>query len=139
VRVVLDLNVVLDFLLARKQFLGSAEILLLAENRKIDAYLPLHGVSTVYYFCRKQYSDETSRKQISTLVEIATVISIDNEGLHAAINSPIGDFEDALVVETARFAKADYIISRNTSDYKNSDISAVTPEQFIERYFSSLQ
>ncbi len=134
-RVVLDLNIILDVLLARKQFLESAEVLILAEEGQLDAVLPLHAVSTIYYFCRKEMSDAAARTQLAKLLEIVEVQSIDSNGLKVAIASPIADFEDAIVAETAVAAHADFIITRNTRDYSHSVVSAITPQDFIARYF----
>jgi predicted nucleic acid-binding protein len=135
VRIVLDLNVVLDVLLAREKFLDSAEVLLFASERKIEAFIPLHGVTTIYYFCRKEMKDASARLQLLKLLEAAEVFSISDEEVRRAIVSPMDDFEDAIVAETARAANAEFIITRDTADFRDSAIPALTPTEFIERFF----
>ena len=39
------------------------------------------------------------------------------------------DFEDCLQMECAKNFHADYIVSRNLSDFKNSDILCIEPEK----------
>jgi predicted nucleic acid-binding protein len=132
--VVLDLNIALDVLLERKEFLDSAEILLLAESKKIEAVIPLHGITTVYYFCRKEMSDSMARAQLAKLLKIVSVFPISQKGVEAAIASSIDDFEDAIVAETGVSAKADFIVTRNVRDFLKSQIPAMLPRDFLERY-----
>ncbi len=46
------------------------------------------------------------------------------------------DFEDALQSVTAERMHADYIITRNVKDFRESSIPAITPEVFWTRYRS---
>ena len=43
------------------------------------------------------------------------------------------DFEDCLQDECAINIDADYIITRNTSDFRTSTINAITPEQLLDK------
>ncbi len=53
------------------------------------------------------------------------------EDCRQALLSKISDFEDAVMVETAKRSKADCIVTRNIKDYANADITIYTPEEFI--------
>lgn len=132
-RVVLDLNVVLDVLLAREEFLESAEVLLAASEDKIEAFIPLHGITTIYYFLRKEMTDAASRVLLLKLLEAVTISVISEQDVRSAIASQLSDFEDAIVSETASVANADYIITRDTRDFANSHVRAITPREFLER------
>ena len=44
------------------------------------------------------------------------------------------DFEDCLQDECAAQSHADYIITRNTDDFSNSNVPAITPSDFLEKY-----
>jgi predicted nucleic acid-binding protein len=136
VRVVLDLNVVLDVLLARDEFLESAEILLAASEGKIEAFIPLHGLTTIYYFLRKEMSDAIARVQLVKLLEAARVFAISEEDVREAIRSPMVDFEDAIVAQTALALSADYILTRDARDFVASRVKAITPREFLDRYLS---
>ena len=47
----------------------------------------------------------------------------------------MNDFEDVLQVAVARAGSAELIITRNIKHYKKRPISAVTPEQFIDKQY----
>jgi len=44
------------------------------------------------------------------------------------------DFEDCLQDECAAQNHADYIITRNTDDFSNSNIPAITPSDFLKQH-----
>ena len=53
-----------------------------------------------------------------------------------AIDSPISDFEDALMAETALRIKADCIVTRNKVDFRKSAIAVFEPAELIEKIAS---
>jgi sulfur transfer complex TusBCD TusB component (DsrH family) len=50
---------------------------------------------------------------------------------NALIDATFSDFEDRLQYECAQNVHADYIITRNISDFTNSTITAISPADFI--------
>ena len=65
------------------------------------------------------------------LCNIFHVESIDKVKLtRALMNQDFSDFEDCLQSECAAAFKADYIITRNVSDYAESKIPCLTPKDF---------
>jgi len=42
------------------------------------------------------------------------------------------DYEDALVAVCADRINADYIVTRNIKDFKNSSVKAITPKDFLQ-------
>ena len=45
------------------------------------------------------------------------------------------DFEDAIQSATAEKINAAYIITRNTKDFQDSSVKALTPEEFFMNVF----
>ncbi|MCL1843449.1 MAG: PIN domain-containing protein, partial [Defluviitaleaceae bacterium] len=52
-----------------------------------------------------------------------------------ALASDITDLEDAVVSFAAKRIKADYIVTRNTKDFTNSPVPAMTPADFLNKFF----
>jgi hypothetical protein len=48
------------------------------------------------------------------------------------VNSPINDYEDAVIEMSSIKEKIDYIITRNISDFKLSRVDATTPTEFLQ-------
>jgi len=53
---------------------------------------------------------------------------------HALKRNDFPDFEDCLQDECALENHADYIITRNTDDFKNSSVPALTPADFLQKH-----
>ena len=49
-----------------------------------------------------------------------------------AISSEIGDYEDAIMVETAIRSEMDCIVTRNVKDYAKSSIKVYEPSTFLK-------
>jgi predicted nucleic acid-binding protein len=57
---------------------------------------------------------------------------VDDKIIQKALESGFNDFEDAVQYYTAVENKMDYIITRNTDDYKKSTIKVYTPSQYLK-------
>ncbi|MBO5731757.1 MAG: hypothetical protein J6R67_11200 [Treponema sp.] len=51
-----------------------------------------------------------------------------------AVSSPMKDYEDAVMSETASRNALDYIITRNVKDYSQSKIPVYMPENFLHLF-----
>jgi hypothetical protein len=65
-------------------------------------------------------------------LDLLDVLGIDKEIILLALNSKILDFEDAIQSTASEFNSINYIITRNTKDYKELRIKALTPIEFIK-------
>ena len=72
---------------------------------------------------------------LSDMCLLFHVVGIDKKSLLAALNDELSiDFEDGVQMQCAGIAHADYIITRNISDFKFSIIPAMTPDDFCMRF-----
>lgn len=67
-------------------------------------------------------------ERLLQLVIVADILALD---IRNALSDSMPDFEDAVVHSAAQRNKADYILTRNTADFKGSLIPAITPQKFI--------
>ena len=57
---------------------------------------------------------------------------IDKDKLLAGLlNEDFSDFEDCLQMECAKSCGADYIVTRNVSDYATSEVKAIEPKNYL--------
>lgn len=132
-RILVDTNVLLDYLLTREPFYENAEKIIRAcVDGKAKGCIAAHSVSNMFFILRKDYSAEERRELLIGLCTIFDIEGIDKikllSGLH---NKEFSDFEDCLQMECAKAYKADYIVTRNISDYKMSGIKAVSPKDYL--------
>jgi predicted nucleic acid-binding protein len=70
-KVLIDTNVILDVLLKRTPFdVDAYNILKLAEEKKINAYLAAFSITDIYYFINKNLSHNESIKALEALLQM---------------------------------------------------------------------
>ena len=106
--VLLDTNVILDVLALREPFRASAEaVFALIGTRKLTAYVTASSVTDIYYILRKKLPDEACRKALRDLFNLFSAVPVTQRDCLSALNDPIKDFEDALIMICARKTSVD--------------------------------
>jgi predicted nucleic acid-binding protein len=138
-KILLDTDVILDFLFDRKPWSeDAAKILTLCETGKISAFVTPVMLSNLYYILRKTASHKKVIEKLSALLSITDVLTMNREIVNQALYSGFQDFEDALQNYSAQQADGVGIVNtRNVNDYKTSSLSIKTPESFLKMLSSS--
>ncbi len=132
--ILFDTNIILDILEKRQPFYEvSKSVLEECISNDILGCIALHSVSNIYYILRKRYSATDRRKLLLDLLDLLQVVGTDHEHVKNALQREgFSDFEDCLQDECAKQIHADYIVTRNITDFSTSDIPAVTPENMLK-------
>ena len=134
-KILIDTNVLLDYLLTREPFYEDAKnIILSCADGKIKGCIAAHSISNMFFILRKDYSIEERREVLSNLCLIFDVEGIDKDKLLSGLeNKEFSDFEDCLQMECAKAYGADFIVTRNVSDYSASEIVAIEPKDYLKK------
>jgi predicted nucleic acid-binding protein len=133
-RVLLDTDVIIDFLLERKPFFQAASDLLeLNANGAFDAYISSITPINVFYIGRKIVGTARTRQGIDDLLKLVRVSPIDDSCLIRALGLPFADYEDAVQHASATAEGLDAIVTRNLDDYKNATLQVFSPADFLKR------
>lgn len=132
--VLIDTNVIIDFLITRKPFYkASAEIIGKCANKELTGYIAFHSIPNLWYILRKVPEDKR-REWLSDICSFIQVIGVSHEEVVKAIKmKDFKDFEDCLQDRCAEYVGAGYIITRNVADFVNSKVPAISPEEFLEK------
>lgn len=132
-RVLLDTDVILDFILQRQPFYAEAkEIFTRLAKGDFEAYVCDITILNTFYIARKQFDTIQIRAEISKLLQVVNSCSANYQILQTALTSTIGDYEDAVQNEVAIEENLDAIITRNTKDFTNSKLKIYAPDAFIQ-------
>jgi predicted nucleic acid-binding protein len=136
--VFVDNNVVLDVLLGRDEGDASTELMKKCESGSLTGFISSNCVYICAYLLYKKFRNNDNVKEVLlALMKIFEVATSPKEVLKDGCLSEFRDLEDAFQYHTAIQVRGiTYIITRNTKDFKGSAIPAVTPAEFLERYFS---
>jgi predicted nucleic acid-binding protein len=129
----IDTDVILDFMIAREPFaLDAARIFSLSENKEISVCTTGLVFSNAYYVLRKLGTHKKVMEKLTQLARIIEVIGLSKDAVMQALGSDFNDFEDALQHYAALAGNVKVIITRNTKDYKNSQLAVLTPDQYLK-------
>lgn len=134
-RVFLDTNILLDTIVSRDnpEFArNAATILTLGENGALELYMSALSIPTIAYVL-KNMSPAAKRTIIGELIDIVKVLPSLPGHVANMLESQINDIEDALQVQSAAEGGCDVIVTRNTHDFKLSEIPAIAPDEFLRR------
>ncbi len=131
-RVMVDLNVLLDVIQNREPHYGaSAAVLARAARRELDALLPSHCLTTLHDIIAKHADAATANSAIDWVLGKLHVYPEDEKAFLRARAFAMTDFEDAVVAAIAESSGCACIITRNVADFRDSPIRALTPEEFL--------
>lgn len=133
-RVLVDTNIILDFLLEREPFKEEAEALFEAiGNQQIIGYVTATTVTDIFYLVRRQTrSLERARLAVIETLDVMKICHVDYHRLEAAITSDLKDFEDAVQLACAIAENLEAIVTRNTQDFVGATLPILSVNQLLE-------
>ncbi|WP_176885076.1 type II toxin-antitoxin system VapC family toxin [Dyadobacter soli] len=111
--VLLDANIVLDFLLKRKDYEDVRKVMVLVVEKKITAFISASILHIVSYWLTKSYGSAKSKDLLLLFLSDVRIIDANHEIVNVALTSQIDDIEDALQYYTAIHHRMDFFISRD--------------------------
>lgn len=134
-RALIDTCVIIDTLQNREPFCADSQNVFLAcANNLFTGYISAKAVTDIYYLMhRHTHDDKTSREILNKLLALFDVLDTAGIDCRKAIPSPVSDFEDAVMIETASRAEVDCIVTRNLADFDKSPIPVYSPSEFLEK------
>ena len=131
-KVLLDTNVILDVWLAREPFWrDSAKLLGKVEGKEIKGVICPTTVTTLHYLGKKVLGEKKARVLIEDIIGICEIGEISKRSFSSALDSKVGDFEDAVIESVAYLMEVDYIATRNLKDFRRSKVEAQEPAFFL--------
>ena len=133
-KVLIDTNVILDVLCNRKDFVDdSLKVFKYCEANQITGCISALSIPNIVYIMRKELDNERIKEILITLTSLFTVVDLRESDLIKAADLELFDYEDALQSVCATRTKANYIVTRNIKDFKNSIVPAIKPSELFER------
>lgn len=132
VRILVDLNVVIDVIQNRQPFYeDSARVIDAVVRQEASGWLAAHSVTTLFYVMSRLRSRETAVTALTGLLDAFTVAAVDDAVVRKALSWGWQDFEDAVQVAAAMEAGIQYIITRNPRDFQDGPIPVLQPPAFL--------
>lgn len=133
-KVVLDTNIVLDYLSAGRaeHAVASDLIFELLSDPTLEPVILAGSLKDVYYILNRHYKNEPIvRERLDDFRSIVSIEPLDARVLDAAFASDEPDLEDAIVRASAELMGARAIITRDAAAFKASHVPTMDARAFL--------
>ena len=131
--VLLDTNIVLDYLGANQGFTEDAEkVFDLAAKRNDIKLVSSSAITDIIYVLKRAVKDnEIVRRKYASFRKKIGILSVTERDIDKAFDRDWKDFEDAVQYTVAESNGVNCIITRNKNDFEENKIPIYTPQEFI--------
>lgn len=140
-KLMLDSNVVIDYLASREPFYKSVEkLMLLGKTGDHELWVSTAQANDIFYVLSngKKNNAQIVKDKLIKLSQIVRFCGVGEVAFLSVLNSEWTDLEDACVHAVAQDLGADAIITRNKKDFKNSCLPVYDCDEFLEITLSNL-
>ena len=131
-KLLLDINVVLDLFLERQPWVADAALLLSAiERGEAEGYVAGHTITTVYYVVAEARDRRVAAVAVTGLLRILQVVPVDAADFQQALVLGPSDFEDAAQVAAALKAGASYVVTRDDRNFRSGPLPPRSPGEIL--------
>lgn len=131
-KLLLDINIVLDVILARTPWVHEAAPLLSAvEEGRAEGYVAGHTITTVHYIVSKAKDRHVAATAVTDLLRFVHAVPLGDADFQQALVLGLADFEDAVQAAAALKVGADYLITRNEQDFRGISVQIRTAGEIL--------
>lgn len=145
-KVFYDTNIILEFLLKRKEGDKVRDILLWSHENHVEKFLSSGSFYTLTYLIEKYLKNQGAQNAQNRRHELTCILSGllqeykiigETDWGKALSDVRFSDLEDSYQYQTAVNAGCNVLLTLNIRDFKqitDSPISIMTPEEFVNKY-----
>jgi len=127
-RILIDTNVVLDFLQNRELFVeNAARLFERIDAGEIEGFIAATTITNIYYIVRRAAGRVVAQDAIAQVISDLNICAVSLEVLEQALALNFEDFEDAVQYACAMAHNVDAIVTRDASGFVNAEIPIIAP------------
>ncbi|AFZ23695.1 putative nucleic acid-binding protein, contains PIN domain [Cylindrospermum stagnale PCC 7417] len=127
-RVLIDTNVVLDFLQARAPFVEDAvKLFEKIDAGEVEGFIAATTITNIYYIIHKAAGAIVAQDAITQILTDLQICAVDRSVLEQANALNFQDFEDAVQYACAIAYRVDAIVTRDVSGFVDAEIPVISP------------
>ncbi len=134
-RVLIDTNIVLDFLLQREPFFQDVDLLFQAiDTGAVVGYITATTLTDIFYISRRHTrSVEQARQAVSETLTVMAICPVNRSVLESAFNSGLADFEDAVQIYCAVAQGLEAILTRDVQGFLSSPVPILSLQELLHQ------
>lgn len=132
-RLLLDTNILIDYLAQRQPFFDdAAKLRVAADFGDVELWLCAQSIADVEYILRKAIPLERLRAMLKGVTGFCSVAAVNGEDMVAGLDSGWPDLEDFCIARAAERIQADRIITRDAEGFRRSPVPATDAATFFK-------
>lgn len=138
-RVLVDLNVILDVLLDREPHAeASAAVWASIEGGAARGLLAAHAVTTLHYVAARAGGRPFADRCVVDVLKVFEVAPVDGAVVGEALALGWTDFEDAVCASAARASGCNVVVTRDPRGFKGSTVPGMAPREALAAIATSV-
>jgi predicted nucleic acid-binding protein len=132
-RLLLDTNILIDFLAGRKPYaVPAGQLFTLALEKKLKIFCAAISYNNIYYLIRQSHTHISTVRLLDELLNMTEMIPVDEKIISQSLKSEFRGFEDAIQYFCALgVAGMDGIVTRNSKDFSKSRLPVLSPSEAL--------
>jgi predicted nucleic acid-binding protein len=131
-KLLLDINVLLDVLLQRDPWAEpAANLLTQIERGEAEGFVAGHTLTTIHYVVSRARDRQLAAAAVTDLLRFMEVIPVEKVDFSQALVLPMEDFEDAVQAAAALKIGVDYIVTRDEKGFGGLSIPTVNSGEIL--------
>jgi len=130
--VFVDTDIIYDLLAKRDpHYQAAAKLFTLSDEEKIQISISALSIANIHYLISKQLSSIQAKQILRKFRILVHIVTLNEKIIDLALNSESNDFENAIQYYCAIENECDILLTRNLRDYKKSQITVMTAQDYI--------
>jgi len=96
--------------------------MLASEQKYINGFISASAITDVFYIVNKHLKNKIATRELvkNHLIKTISIAAVDENTILEALDAEWDDFEDCVQYKVGESISADYIVTRNSNDFKDS-------------------
>jgi predicted nucleic acid-binding protein len=138
-KILIDTNIILDFLQDRQPFVEDAVRLFeRVDTGDVEGCIAATTITNIYYIIRRARSVQAAQDAIAQLLTDLHICEVNTIVLQQALALSFRDFEDAVQYVSAVTYGVDVIVTRDASGFVDAEIPVMLPGELNRTLDSKL-
>jgi len=132
-KIFIDTNILLDVTLKRESFVrASAQIWADCEDGRVKGFVSAISLNNMHFIMAKKIGKNQALEAVRLVLNLFTVIPLDEKILRLVAELPHKDFEDAIQLFSAVHSKAECVVTRDANHFPNNYLPILSPADYID-------
>lgn len=133
-KVVFDTNVILNAAMGRDGSEMAQQLIQFVVDGEIAGVVTANSITDIHYIVKKRAGDEKARMVVYNVLALFDIAPVDGDACSMALNTDMGDYEDAVLAVCAAREGADYIATNDEGliKSKGSPVVALRPDDVVK-------